>query len=136
MQCDPNQLTGSDSSSGVAWEIDSFPFDRTSGRKIVIRYPHGIDIVLSGNAQLDDLSARKSSVALIKCLALLTFLSDLGSLSEDSSALEEAAEELEGIARFYHTRQLESTRSANLPPKIVRGKVTAVENKEPIALES
>ncbi|NER28440.1 MAG: hypothetical protein F6J89_12595 [Symploca sp. SIO1C4] len=68
----------------------------------------------------------KGLLELIKCFIILQSLPE--------SALEEAAEELEGIAQFYSNRTPQSTQ-AILPSKIIKGKLQSKQVRSTIVLE-
>lgn len=132
MPCNPNQLNQyqykhSQTSSGTT--LNNVVFDRESGKAIVIQYP-SFDLMLSDSS----LSFRTDSYRLSpdKLMLLLKCLLIIQALPE--AALEEAAEELEGIYRFYTDRFPQ----ANLPitpASTIRGKLSAMQVRPPIVLE-
>ncbi|MBH8566136.1 hypothetical protein I8748_28935 [Nostoc sp. CENA67] len=65
-------------------------------------------------------------IALLKCLRILQ------SMSED--ALEEAAEELQGIADFYRDRFPQANLAA-IPASSIKGKLKSAQVRPPIVLE-
>lgn len=131
MPCNPNQLIQykhSQTSSGVAFNNHEV-IDRESGRSIKIQYP-SFDIEMSSlslsfRPNWQDLSPDKL-ILLLKCLLIIQALPE--------SALEEAAEELEGISRFYANR-LPQVNLPIIPASSIKGKLKATQVRPPIVLE-
>ncbi|MEH1849086.1 MAG: hypothetical protein V7L25_29970 [Nostoc sp.] len=65
-------------------------------------------------------------IVLLKCLLILQTLPE--------AALEEAADELEGISRFYSNR-LYQTNLPMIPASSIKGKLRATQVRPPIVLE-
>ncbi len=128
--CNPNQLTQhkhSQTSSGIT--LNNVVFDRESGKPIVIQYP-SFDLIMSGSSlsfrtDWQGLSPDKLML-LLKCLLIIQTLPE--------TALEEAAEELEGISRFYANR-LPQVNSPMIPSSSIKGKLKATQVRPPIVLE-
>ena len=128
--CNPNQLTQykhSQTSSGVA--LNNVVFDRESGEPIIIQYP-SFDLMMSSSflsfrTNYQRLSPDKLML-LLKCLLIIQNLPE--------AALEEAAEELEGISRFYADR-LPQVNLSIIPTSSIKGKLRATQVRPPIVLE-
>ncbi len=130
MRCNPNQLTQpkhSQTSSGIA--LNNVVFDRESGKPIVIQYP-SFDLMMSGSSLSFRTDSQRLSpdklILLLKCLLIIQTLPE--------AALEEAAEELEGISRFY-TERLSQINVPTIPASSIRGKLRATQVRPPIVLE-
>lgn len=130
MLCNPNQLTQpkhSQTSSGIA--LNNVVFDRESGKPIVIQYP-SFDLMMSGSSLSFRTDSQRLSpdklMLLLKCLLIIQTLPE--------AALEEAAEELEGISRFYADR-LPQINVPTIPASSIRGKLRTTEVRPPIVLE-
>ena len=116
----------SQTSTGIATE--NLVFDRESGRPLVIQYP-SFDLMMSDSSlsfrtELRRLAPSKL-MALLKCLLILQALPE--------AALEEAAEELEGINHFYSNR-FEQTNLPVIPASSIKGKLRATEVRPAIVL--
>lgn len=130
MPCNPNQLTQhkhSQTSSGIA--LSNTVFDRESGKPIVIQYPF-FDLIMSGSClsfktDWQGLSPDKLTL-LLKCLLIIQTLPEV--------ALEEAAEELEEIHRFYANR-LPQVNLPMIPASSIKGRLRSTEVRPPIVLE-
>lgn len=104
-------------------------FDRESGKPIIIQHP-SFDLMMSGSS----LSFRTDShhlspdklLLFLKCLLIIQTLPE--------AALEEAAEELEGISRFYANR-LPQVSLPKIPTSNIKGNLRATEVRPPIVLE-
>ena len=130
MRCNPNQLTQpkhSQTSSGIA--LNNVVFDRESGKPIVIQYP-SFDLMMSGSSLSFRTDSQRLSpdklILLLKCLLIIQTLPE--------AALEEAAEELEWISRFY-TERLSQINVPTIPASSIRGKLRATQVRPPIVLE-
>lgn len=130
MLCNPNPLTQykhSQTSSGIA--LSNVIFDRESGKPIVIQYP-SFDLMMSGSSLSFRTDSQRLSpdklVLLLKCLRIIQTLPE--------AALKEAAEELEGIYRFYADRQPQIN-MPTIPASSIRGKLRATQVRPPIVLE-
>lgn len=130
MLCNPNQLTQpkhSQTSSGIA--LNNVVFDRESGKPIVIQYP-SFDLMMSGSSLSFRTDSQRLSpdklMLLLKCLLIIQTLPE--------AALEEAAEELEGISGFYADR-LPQINVPTIPASSIRGKLRTTEVRPPIVLE-
>lgn len=115
-------------SSGIA--IKKQIFDRDSGKTIIIQHPL-FDVMMSDSSLCFRTDWQRLSpaklVLLIKCLLIIQSLPE--------AALEEAAEELEGIADFYSNR-LPQPNLATVPASSIKGKLRATQVRPPIVLES
>jgi hypothetical protein len=118
----------SQTSSGIALNKHEV-IDRESGKCIEIKLL-GFDMEMSSSSlslktYFQGLSLDKL-ILLLKCLLIIQTL--------PQAALEEACEELEGIAHFYKNRLSQ----VNLPPipvSSIRGKLRATQIRPPIVLE-
>jgi hypothetical protein len=121
------QQRHSQTSSGIA--IKNYVFDRESGRPIVIEYP-SFDVMMSDSSVSLRTDWRRlppdKLILLLKCLLIIQVLPE--------AALEEAAEELEGIARFYSNR-LPQANLPIIPASSIKGKLRATQVRPPIVLE-
>lgn len=118
----------SQTSSGIA-PNDNVVFDRESGKPIVIQYP-SFDLIMSGSSlsfktNWQGLSPDKL-ILLLKCLLIIQILPEAG--------LEEAAEELEEISRFYADR-LPQINRPTITASSISGKLRATQVRPPIVLE-
>lgn len=107
----------SQTSTGI--DTENLVFDRASGKSLVIQYP-SFDLVMSDSSfsfktDWHRIPPRRL-IALLKCLLILQTLPE--------AALEEAAEKLEGIQRFYSNR-LPETPVPTLPPKLIKDKLAS-----------
>jgi len=117
----------SQTSSGIP--LNNVVFDRESGKPIVIQYP-SFNLIMSGSS----LSFRTDwqglppdkLMLLLKCLLIIQTLPE--------TALEEAAEELEGISRFY-ADLLPQVNLPIIPASSIKGKLRATQVRPPIVLE-
>ncbi|PSB34978.1 hypothetical protein C7B70_01580 [Chlorogloea sp. CCALA 695] len=128
--CNPNQLTQhkhSQTSSGIA--LNNVVFDRESGKPIIIQHP-SFDLMMSSSYLSFRTDSQRLSpdklILLIKCLLIIQTLPE--------AALEEAAEELEGISRFYANR-LPQVNLPLIPASSIKGKLKATQVRPPIVLE-
>lgn len=130
MPCNLNQLTQhkhSQTSSGIA--LNNVVFDRESGKPIIIQHP-SFDLMMSGSSLSFRTDSQRLSpdklILLIKCLLIIQTLPE--------AALEEAAEELEGISLFYANR-LPQVNLPMIPASSIKGKLKATQVRPPIVLE-
>lgn len=130
-RCNLKQLvpqSKSETSTGITTE-ESFLFSKRNGRQIEIKKPFD-DSVMSESSLLFRTDrygiSSKGLLELIKCFLILQSLPE--------PALEEAADELEGIAEFYSNRTPQATQSI-LPPKIIKGKLQSKQVRPTIVLE-
>lgn len=128
--CDPRQLKPQRYSQTLA-EIPTknFIVDRESGKTLIVQHP-SFELMMSDSS----LSFRSdwNRLPLSKFIALLKCLLILQSLPE--SALEEAAEELQGIADFYSDRFSQANLST-IPASRVKGKLKSAQVRPPIVVE-
>ncbi|NJM66059.1 MAG: hypothetical protein HC851_10525 [Acaryochloris sp. RU_4_1] len=99
---------------------------------MVIQHP--VDVEMSESSLFfridwDGLTQNKV-ILLLKCLV---YLQSLSALSE--AALEEAADELEGIANF-HSDRLPTNNLPSIPVATIKGKLRSTQVRPPIVLES
>lgn len=122
-----SQHKHSQTSSGIA--LNNIVFDRESGKPIVIQYP-SFDLMMSGSSLSFRADSQRVSpdklMLLLKCLLIIQTLSE--------TALEEVAEELEGISRFYANR-LPQVNLPMVPASSIKGKLRATQVRPPIVLE-
>jgi hypothetical protein len=115
-------------SSGVAVS-NNIVFDRESGKPIVIQHP-SLTLMVSDSSLTFSTDyqpfSQEKLLLLLKCLLILQTLPE--------PALEEATEDLEGIARFYSNRLLKADVST-LPASSIKGKLRATQVRPPIVLE-
>ncbi len=104
-------------------------FDRESGKPIIIQHP-SFDLMMSSSYLSFRTDSQRLSpdklILLIKCLLIIQTLPE--------AALEEAAEELEGISRFYANR-LPQVNLPLIPASSIKGKLKATQVRPPIVLE-
>lgn len=123
----------SQTSTGISPK--NFVFDRESGKTLVIQYP-SFDLVMSNDLAMSNYSLSfrtnlerlpfSKLIALLKCLLILQSL--------PAPALEEAAEELEGIADFYFDRFPQAD-LPTIPASSIKGKLKPEQVRPPIVLE-
>ncbi|WP_233220787.1 hypothetical protein [Chlorogloea sp. CCALA 695] len=117
----------SQTSSGIA--LNNVVFDRESGKPIIIQHP-SFDLMMSSSYLSFRTDSQRLSpdklILLIKCLLIIQTLPE--------AALEEAAEELEGISRFYANR-LPQVNLPLIPASSIKGKLKATQVRPPIVLE-
>ena len=114
----------SQTSTGI--DTENLVFDRASGKSLVIKYP-SFDLVMSDSSlsfrtDWHRIAPRRLS-ALLKCLLILQTLPE--------ATLEEAAEKLESIPRFYSNRLPEASVPA-LPPKLIKDKLASQQVRSPV----
>jgi hypothetical protein len=115
-------------SSGVPVS-NNIVFDRESGKPIVIQHP-SLTLMVSDSSLTFSTDyqpfSQEKLLLLLKCLLILQALPE--------PALEEATEDLEGIARFYSNR-LPKADVSTLPASRVNGQLRATQVRPPIVLE-
>lgn len=121
------QYKHSQTSSGIA--LNNVVFDRESGKPILIQYP-SFDLMMSDSSLSFRTDSQRLSpdklMLLLKCLLIIQTLPE--------AALEEAAEELEEISRFYANR-LPQVNLPKIPASSINGKLRATQVRPTIVLE-
>lgn len=121
------QQRHSQTSGGIP--IKNRIFDRESGKPIIIQSPC-FDLMMSDSSLSLRTDWRRlpqdKLIVLLKCLLILQTMPEAG--------LQEAADELEAISRFYSNR-LSQTNLPMIPASSIKGKLRATQVRPPIVLE-
>lgn len=114
----------SQTSTGI--DTENLVFNRASGKLLVIQYP-SFDLVMSDSLLSFRTDGHRMQprrlIALLKCLLILQTLPE--------GMLEEAAEKLESIPRFYSNRFPETSVPA-FPPKLIEDKLASKQVRPPV----